>query len=416
MYKLRPHQEEKSKELLNVLSNHKIAYLAGQVRSGKTLTALNTAKLFGAKSVLFITKKKAISSIQEDYDNFGFTYTLTVINYESLHKIVPKGYDLIIYDEAHSLGAFPKPSNRTKLAKKLFFNVPCILMSGTPAVESYSQLYHQFFVSAFSPFKNYTNFYKFANDLVDKKEMKLPTHTVIDYSGAKVNQINTIVKPYFVKMTQKDAGFESTVTEKIIRIGTPDFLVSSAKKLLKDRAIDGTNGFILGDTPAKLQSKVHQLINGHCIIERDDLTTFRKVFSNYKAKYIRGRFKSLKIAIMYYYQSELDILKEVFKDSITTDLDEFNNNINKNFALQQSSTEGMNVSKADAIVYMNLGFSGKNYLQSRDRLTVKGRKDNKVYYICEDFGMTEQILKTVKSKQDFNTKLFKIWHQNNKAN
>ena len=66
----------------------------------------------------------------------------------------------------------------------------------------------------------------------------------------------------------------------------------------------------------------------------------------------------------------------------------------------------MNVSKADAIVYMNIGFSGKNYLQSRDRLTVKGRETNNVYYICEDFGMTEKILKTVQDKKDFNSKLF----------
>jgi hypothetical protein len=284
-------------------------------------------------------------------------------------------------------------------------------MSGTPAVESYSQLYHQFYVSAFSPFKEYTNFYKWANNFVDKKQMKLPTHTVTDYSGAKVHQINTIVKPYFVKMTQADAGLTSTVTEEIINIPTPTFLKDACNKLLKDRVIEGQSGLILGDAPAKLQSKVHQLINGHCIIEKDNLSTFTKVFSNYKGKYIKQRFKGLKIAIMYYYQAELDILKREL--DITTDIKEFNTT-NKSIALQQSSTEGMNVSKADAIVYMNLGFSGKNYLQSRDRLTVKGRKDNKVYFICEDFGMTEKILKTVKCKKDFNSKLFMKWQADNK--
>jgi hypothetical protein len=180
---LRPHQIQKSKELLNVLNKYKIAYLAGEVRSGKTLTALNTAELYNAERVLFITKKKAISSIESDYKNFGFKYQLLVINYESLHKINYKP-DLVIYDESHSLGAFPKPSNRAKLCKKLFCNIPCILMSGTPAVESYSQLYHQFFVSMFSPFYKYTNFYKWANDFVDKKQLKLPTHTVTDYSHA----------------------------------------------------------------------------------------------------------------------------------------------------------------------------------------------------------------------------------------
>jgi len=410
MINLRPHQIEKSGLLLSVLVSKNVAYLAGEVRSGKTLTALNTAKLYGVAKVLFITKKKAISSIESDYKNFGFNYTLTVINYESLHKIDPKGYNLVIYDEAHSMGAYPKPSKRTKLCKKLFSHIPTILMSGTPAVESYSQLYHQFYVSFHSPFKDYTNFYKWANDFVDKKQMKLPTHTVTDYSGARVKDINAIVKPYFVKMTQADAGFESTVTEKIITIPTPMFLKDACNKLLKDKVIEGESGLILGDAPAKLQSKVHQLINGHCIIEKDDLSTFTKVFSNYKAKYIKERFKGVKIAIMYYYQAELDILKRDF--DITTDIDEFNTT-DKNIALQQSSTEGMNVSKADAIVYMNLGFSGKNYLQSRDRLTVKGRKDNKVYFICEDFGMTEKILKTVQGKKDFNSKLFMKW-QNTK--
>jgi hypothetical protein len=411
--RLRPHQVEKSKDLLNVLLQYNIAYLAGEVRSGKTLTSLNTAELFGAAKVLFITKKKAISSIESDYKNFGFSYKLKVVNYESLHKLDDYKYNLVIYDEAHSMGAYPKPSKRTKLCKKLFANIPTILMSGTPAVESYSQLYHQFFVSYFSPFKDYTNFYKWANDFVDKKQMKLPTHTVTDYSDARVKDINAVVKPYFVKMTQADAGFESKVKEEIITIPTPTFLKDACNKLLKDRVVEGKTGFILGDAPAKLQSKAHQLINGHCIIERDDLSTFTKVFSNYKAKYIKQKFKGVKIAIMYYYQAELDILKAEF--DITTDIEEFNTT-NKNIALQQSSTEGMNVSKADAIVYMNLGFSGKNYLQSRDRLTIKGRKDNKVYFICEDFGLTSKILKTVQNKKDFNSKLFMKWQADNKLN
>ena len=413
--KLRPHQIDKSRELLGKLLQNNIAYLAGEVRSGKTLTALNTAELYGATSVLFITKKKAISSIESDYDNFGFSYQLLVINYESLHKLEKLDHDLVIYDEAHCMGAYPKPSKRTKLCKKLFAHIPTILMSGTPAVESYSQLYHQFYVSDSSPFAQYKNFYRWADDYVTKKQMKLPTHTVIDYSGANVKEINQAIKGYFVKMTQSDAGLESTVTEKVIHIPTPSSLVGLANKLLSDRAIEGESGFILGDAPAKLQSKVHQIINGHCIIEREDSTTFTKIFNPYKAQYISIEFALEKIAIMYYYQAELDILKEVFGDKITTDIDEFNST-NKNIALQQSSTEGMNVSKADAIVYMNLGFSGKNYLQSRDRLTVKGRKDNKVYFICEDFGLTEKILKTVRNKKDFNSKLYLKWHQDNKPN
>ena len=404
--KLRPHQKQKALELSKVCFNNGIGYLAGEVRSGKTLTALQTANLLSCSNVLVITKKKAISSIENDYKNFGFTYNLTCINYESLHKLKSKDFDLVIYDESHSLSAFPKPSKRTKLAKKLFYKIPCILMSGTPSVESYSQLYHQFYVSKYSPFKQYTTFYKWAKAFVNKKELKLPTHTVTDYSHAKVNEINKVIKPYFVKMTQADAGFDVKVTEHYLQVETPKKINDLAKRLLNDKAIEGSTGFILGDTPAKLQSKVHQIYNGSCIIETASGESKTIILSKYKTNFISEHFKGKKIAIMYYYQAELDILKATFGGGITTDLETFNTK-DVNLAIQQSSTEGMNISKADCLVYYNLGFSGKNYLQSRDRLTVKERKQNDVYFICESNGITSKILKAVQNKKDFNTRLFK---------
>ena len=44
------------------------------MRTGKTLTALETARLCKAKKVLFLTKKKAIESIKSDYNDFYFPY------------------------------------------------------------------------------------------------------------------------------------------------------------------------------------------------------------------------------------------------------------------------------------------------------------------------------------------------------
>jgi len=401
---LRPHQIKFGKQLHEVLSKYNISYLAGQVRSGKSGTALYCAELYNAEQVLFVSKKSALSSVQKDYKAFGFAYELTTINYASLHKVEKIKYDLVIYDEAHSLGAFAKPSKRTKLAKQLFYSVPTILMSGTPSAESYSQLYHQFYVSKYSPFNQYTNFYKWAKDYVDKKELRLPTHTVTDYSNAKVDKIDEVIKPYIVRMSQSDAGFTTEINETKLYVEVPELIKRLTSKLLNDRVIEGKGGFIFGDAPAKLQSKVHQLFNGHCIIEKVTGETFTKVFSNYKVDYIKERFKGQKIAIMYYYQAEREMLENAF--DLAKNIDEFNNT-DKNIAIQQSATEGMNVSKADALVYLNLGFSGKNYLQSRDRMTVKERKTNDVYFICERNGITEKILKAVRNKKDFNSRLFK---------
>ena len=65
---LRHYQTTISEQALSLLVDFKIAYLAMQVRTGKTITALNTAKLYGAKKVLFVTKLKAISSILKDFE------------------------------------------------------------------------------------------------------------------------------------------------------------------------------------------------------------------------------------------------------------------------------------------------------------------------------------------------------------
>ena len=91
-----------------VIKEHGFVYLAMEVRTGKTLTSFGIAENIGCLNALFITKKKAISSIQSDYDLMKPSFTLDVINYESLHKILLNSYsyDLIILDEAHSLGYF----------------------------------------------------------------------------------------------------------------------------------------------------------------------------------------------------------------------------------------------------------------------------------------------------------------------
>jgi len=406
MYKLKKHQIEKSKELNEILLDKNIAYLAGEVRSGKTLTALQAARLYKASKVIVITKKKAIPSILSDYKNFAFDYQIVVINYESLHKLDNYDCDLVIYDESHSLSAFPKPSVRTKLCKKLFFNKPCILMTGTSAVESYSQYYHQFFLSAYSPFSRYTNFYKWSKEFVEVWERKLPTHSIRVYDRANVEKIDKILKSYMVVMTQEDAGFDVKINENYLSVETPAKIKGLVNILLNDQVIKGKACYIFGDTPAKLQSKVHQLYNGHCIVEDVNGKTSNVILDTYKLDFILERFKHDKIVIMYYYQNELKMIESVFGEAVTTDIDEFNNT-DKSFALQQSSSEGMNLSKAKYLVYFNLGFSGKNYIQSRDRMTVKSRKENNIYFICESDGITEKILKAVTKKKNFNSRMFK---------
>ena len=115
-FKLRDYQESIAKKATKVIIENGFVYLTMEVRTGKTFTSLATAELLKSKKVLFVTKKKAISSIQSDYDLMSPDFEIMVINYESLHKVeVVETYDLVVLDEAHGMGAFPKPSGRAQL-------------------------------------------------------------------------------------------------------------------------------------------------------------------------------------------------------------------------------------------------------------------------------------------------------------
>ena len=401
--KLRDYQIQLSNKAYEIISQKKIVYLAAEVRTGKTLIALNTAMLYGAKNVLFLTKKKAISSIINDYNAMQYGYKLTVINNESLHTIKENDFDFIVMDEAHRFGSFPKPSKGCKDFKFRFYNKPIMLLSGTPTPESYSQIYHQFWVSHYSPFSQYANFYKWANIFVNKKTRYLGAFNCIDYSEAKINLIEPIIKPYMITMTQSEAGFTSSVDENILKVKMSDKTYSLINKLIKDKVITGKEEVILADTGVKELSKVHQLYSGTIKFESGK----SMVIDYSKAEFIYNKFNDKKIAIFYKFKEEYNALKQVFKDLLTDDLSEFDNS-NKNIALQiVSGREGISLKNAEYLVYYNIDFSATSYWQSRDRLTTMDRLNNNVYWIFAENGIEDKIYKTVLNKKDYTLNHYK---------
>jgi len=264
--KLRQYQIEIANKANEILKELNIVYLCCEVRTGKTLMALETAKLFGAKKVLFLTKKKAINSILSDFKALNYNYELTVANNESVHLIKDK-YDLIISDEHHRNGAFPKPNKATKIIKEKFSNLPFIFLSGTPTPESYSQIYHQFWLSKRTPFKNYINFYKWAKDFVNVKQKHLGYSVINDYTDANQEKIKSITDKYMIAFTQEDAGFKTNVKETILEVEMHPIIYKIAKELKKNNLYQGKNDLILADTAVKLMSKLHQIYSGTVILE-----------------------------------------------------------------------------------------------------------------------------------------------------
>lgn len=406
MKKLRHYQKDNAAKGLETLRNLHIVYLAMAVRTGKTVTSMEIAKQYGATNVLFLTKKKAISSINQDYNDFGYSFGITIINNESMHT-VDADYDLIISDEHHRNGAFPKPNKITKQIKEKYSKLPMIFLSGTPTPESYSQIYHQFWISDNSPFRQWPIFYKWANaGFIDIKPKYLGYAVVKDYS--KLSEIGnvffeTLKRAYFISYTQEEAGFNSTVEENILEVEMMPITYQICDKLKKDNIAKGNSGVILADTGTKLMSKLHQLYSGTVILEDGNaLITDRS-----KALFILDRFKENKIAIFYKFQAEYDLLCQVFGQYITNDLNVFNTT-NKNIALQiVSGREGISLAAADYLVYFNIDFSAISYWQSRDRLTTMERPSNQVYWIFSKKGIEHKIYKAVQGKKNYTLSTFK---------
>ena len=407
MKKLRDYQIRIANDANEILTRKGFVYLACQVRVGKTLMALETCKLFKAKKVLFITKIKAFSSIEQDYWNFKYLndFDLTIINKESIHKIETNDFDVIVCDEAHGLfGTYPKPNEFTKIYRKRFFEIPVILLSGTMNPESYSQLFHQFWICKYAPFNKYANFYKWANDYVDVKLKYLGYAQVKDYSNARKKDFWHHIRYHILTFTQAEANFTTNVKEIVLEVEMKPITYKIIQKLHKDLVVKSSDDkLILGDTGVKLQAKHLQLCSGTIKFE----CGASRIIDDTKACFIKHKFQGKKIGIFYKFKEELQMLKNVYGNELTTDLTEFNTT-NKNIALQfQAGREGISLKNADYLVALNIDFSAVTYFQFKDRMTTLDRKENTLYWIFSKNGIEGKVYKAVMNKKSYTNDTFK---------
>lgn len=405
-FQFRDYQEDIIESGVDILNKSNFLYLAMEVRTGKTLTSLGICEKLRVDNVLFLTKKKAISSITDDTDKLCPSYAMFIQNYESMHKLPDVKWDVIICDEAHGMGAFPKPSKRAKDVRAMIAKTGAkvILMSGTPTPESYCQMYHQVYGIPRNPFSEFKNFYRFCDKYAVVKQRKINGLMINDYSHG-LESILDAMKPYTINFSQKDAGFKVDTREHILEVELEPITYKLTAQLKKNLVIEGSDEVILADTPVKLMMKLHQLYSGTIKFESGK----SKVLDLSKAEFIKERFKGKKIGIFYKFKAELEALKQVFgKENMTTELSVFKDTDCQVIALQiVSGREGISLREADALVYYNIDFSATSYWQSRDRMTTKERLESDVYWVFSRGGIERDIYKAVSKKKDFTVNHFK---------
>ena len=404
---LRTYQRDIARRAADLIKTNGVAYLAMEVRTGKTLTAMQTAALYGAREVLFVTKKKAIDSIKFDFRDrmSGAGYGLEVINYEALPKYTGE-CDFLILDEAHGLGAYPKPSGRAEMVRDIVKRTgcKCLLLSGTPTPESYAQLFHQFWACNLWPWEmdGPVNFYKWHGKYGIEKKQWIAGREIKIYSEVNQARIQAEVKHLMLTFTQAEAGFDGKVVERFDVLPMPDKVAMAIRLLRKNKAFNTkSGGMVLADTAAKEMQKIHQLCGGTIKTEEGE----RIVFDLTKAQRVAELAAVKKVAVFYKYIAERQALEQLCGPSCETP-EEFNaaHGPALIYLQIQSGREGVNLSTADLLIMYNIDFAAVSYWQARARMQTFDRKvPAHVLWLMYQGGIEERIYRAVLQKKDYTT-------------
>lgn len=367
-----PHQIEKSDECYTILKETGLVYLAGEVRSGKTLTAILTAEKAKVSDILVFTKKAAIEGWMKFQPFMTKNYHIT--NYEQASKLNKDDYDLIIVDEAHNLGAVGKPSKRVKDIRKLAYDKPVILLSGTPHAETKASLYHQMCITQYSPFNNFTNFYRFF-DVFGVLDSKWIAGRMLKVYTKTKPELDAYLEDYWVKMTQADAGIKTVQEEEVHYIDLDPTTRAIYNELLEHQVATIRGEEVVCDTDMKLRVTLHQL-----------------EFSRAHIQYITENFKG-KVALMAHFIDQQKLLELTYPE-----FDVFSSNKHK---------EGVDLSMYDHFVIVSNDYSGAGHLQRMQRnVNVNNTKPTKVHHLLVKDGISDQVYKAVSQKKDFNNSVF----------
>ena len=391
------HQIIAAEAAIRILKQYGYVYIFGQPRCGKTLTAILIAEKGNIKNVMVVTKKNAIDGWLKFTKLDGLKKNYTVINYEQLGAVTggkisfkyhPQDYDLVIVDESHNFGKFPKPSNRYKVLRAFTMNKPHIHLSGTPIIESPCGIYHQMNIGRFSPFKH-SNFYRFHDEYGVKTTKYYGGMAIIEYKGYKPELLEYI-KHFTVTMTQDDAGITEKAIDQIHYVQLSEETKRYYNDVLRTNIVSMDGEEYLLDTTLKLRTALHQ-IEGGAIKLGDD---YYSLGFNEKIQYILDTFgDSESVGIMCHFIGEQKLLKSIFKHA--------------KIYSSNAHAEGVDLSHLEHFIIYSSDYSGAKFVQRRERIiNMNGSNTTIVHHILVKGGVSEQVYKAVSNKADFNNSVF----------
>lgn len=351
--------------------------------------------------VLNLTNKKEFKQFFECYEDASrYEKIIGVINYELIFRradFLKLDFFTMMLDES-SMITNPT-AKRTKFIHKMNpDNV--ILLSGTPTGGKYEKLWSQLRLLGWG----------ISKDLFFKQY--IVQEWIEDGSGFKIPHIVGYKNVDRLKMKLKQHGCIFMKTEEVFDLPekvTVPVMVTNTKEFryfMRNSIVtlpDGTE--LIGDTSLNKRLYARQLCGQYSTAK---LAAFQSLVESTDDRLI----------VFYNFNEELFRMKAVVEslekpisivNGSVKDLDAYENQSDSvTFVQYQAGAKGLNLQKANKIIYFTLPQGSEDFEQSMKRIHRIGQKNNCFYYLLMvKNSVEEDILETLKMRKDYDDELFK---------
>lgn len=398
-----------------------VAYFA-DMGLGKTFIGSEKITQINNNTNLILCQKSKVTDWYNHFKDYYEEYTvidctkeknLLEINKITNKKVLIINYDLIfrreffltlkdftlLLDESSIIQN--EKSKRAKFILKLNpKNV--ILLSGTPVSGKYENLYSQCKLLGWNITK----------ELYDKQYVNYKSIDVGGYIYKVVDKNNPYKNVERLKQKLREHGAVFLKTEECFDLPKQNFVRINIKKtkdyekFLKDSIVKVNKDVLVGDTNLVKRIYLRKLCGEY---NKEKLQAFEDLISSTQDR----------LLVFYNFNNELEILKNI-AIKLEKPISEFNGEVKNlsnyeneensvTFIQYQAGSMGLNLQKANKIIYFTLTETSELFEQSKKRIHRIGQEKTCFYYllICEN-SIEESILKSLEIKKDFTDDLFKF--------
>ena len=407
---LYPHQKEvleKSKKF------NKVAYYY-DMGLGKTFIGSEKMRQLNHRVNLLVCQKSKVKDWLEHFKTYYSEYTIKdltknkvfnegingkyigVVNYDIVYRrenLKKLNHFTLILDES-SVIANEKTKRSKAILKMGADNV--ILLSGTPVSGKYEKLYSQCKLLGWDiTKKEFYEKYIITKDL-QRPNLPFAIKLVVGYKNVEdlKNQLR-LHGAFFMKAE----GAISLPKQNFIRITCEQ--IPEYKKFRKDRIVEFDGKEIVGENTLTRMLGERQLCSQY---NRHKLQAFKDLLNDSDDRFI----------VFYNFTAEKDILARLVERPISLvngekrDLENYEKYDNSvTFVQFQAGAKGLNLQKANKIIYFSLPLSCENYMQSQKRVHRIGQDRPCFYYILEtENSIDRKILRALNRQEDYTNILF----------